>query len=348
MTGGRRAHGEVMVASLATIYKKLKFVTNENIGWGRIHLPEIELQTTALADRRSRCRRRAWPATWRRDELDIALVGAGRAIQAVASVLLMVDPRDLGLVTQVRSPAPRSADHLPLRSRARWGRAQRAAVRPDRRVDRRGGRSDRRLRLRRRAARPARARVSNPTSTRRPSRCAYWRGSARDRPSRSDRRPRARRDRRRPARSPTGRPPPGARCRRPGGTVGRAGPRIVRSPRPCVEVGRGPGRARATDRGARPAAGRGRRRRMDPRRGRRLRPRRAAVGRAPGRPGAAGRPARQRASRTSRSSVSTPRRPVWPPGPAPSRSWSESGRGSGIGSSRSSCSCPTTPRSRLS
>ena len=36
-----------MVASLATIYKKLKFLTNENLGWGRIHLPEIELQTTA-------------------------------------------------------------------------------------------------------------------------------------------------------------------------------------------------------------------------------------------------------------------------------------------------------------
>ena len=45
--GGRREHGEVMVASLATIYKKLKFITNENLGWGRIHLPEIELQTTA-------------------------------------------------------------------------------------------------------------------------------------------------------------------------------------------------------------------------------------------------------------------------------------------------------------
>ncbi len=103
--GGRRAHGEVMVASLATIYKKLKFVTNENIGWGRIHLPEIELQTTAAwivigpeaADVRP-------GGSWRRDELDVALLGAGRAIQAVASVLLMVDPRDLGLVTQVRSP----------------------------------------------------------------------------------------------------------------------------------------------------------------------------------------------------------------------------------------------------
>jgi len=104
-TGGRRVHGEVMVASLATIYKKLKFVTNENIGWGRIHLPEIELQTTAAwlvigpdaADARP-------GGSWRRDELDVALVGAGRAIQTVASVLLMVEPRDLGLVTQVRSP----------------------------------------------------------------------------------------------------------------------------------------------------------------------------------------------------------------------------------------------------
>jgi DEAD/DEAH box helicase domain-containing protein len=34
----------------------------------------------------------------------VALIGAGRAIQAVAAVLLMVDPRDLGLVSQVRSP----------------------------------------------------------------------------------------------------------------------------------------------------------------------------------------------------------------------------------------------------
>src|SRR5438552_4395675 len=98
VAGGARLHGEVMVASLATIYKKLKFVTNENLGWGRIHLPEIELQTTAywLTAEAS--------SSWRRDELDAALVGAGRAIQTVASVLLMVDPRDLGLVSQVRSP----------------------------------------------------------------------------------------------------------------------------------------------------------------------------------------------------------------------------------------------------
>jgi len=95
---GRRVHGEVMVASLVTLFKKLKFGTDENVGWGPVELPELELQTTAY-----------WLTAegledWRRDDLDVALIGAGRAIQAVASVLLMVDPRDLGLVSQVRSP----------------------------------------------------------------------------------------------------------------------------------------------------------------------------------------------------------------------------------------------------
>ena len=70
--GGRRAHGEVMVASLVTLFKKLKFGTDENVGWGPIDLPELELQTTAY-----------WFTAegaaqgWRRDDLDVALIGAG-------------------------------------------------------------------------------------------------------------------------------------------------------------------------------------------------------------------------------------------------------------------------------
>ncbi len=94
-----RAHGEVMVSSIATLYKKLRLETHENLGWGKIHLPEIELHTTAY-----------WVAldssfdSWRRDELDIALTGAGRAMQTVASILLMSDPHDIGMVAQVRSP----------------------------------------------------------------------------------------------------------------------------------------------------------------------------------------------------------------------------------------------------
>jgi DEAD/DEAH box helicase domain-containing protein len=97
--GGRRVHGEVMVASLVTLFKKLKFGTDENVGWGPIDLPELELQTTAYwltAETASQ--------GWRRADLDVALLGAGRALQTVAAVLLMVDPRDLGLVAQVRSP----------------------------------------------------------------------------------------------------------------------------------------------------------------------------------------------------------------------------------------------------
>jgi DEAD/DEAH box helicase domain-containing protein len=98
-TGGRRIHGEVMVASLVTLFKKLKFLTDENVGWGPIDLPELELQTTAYWLTVDGAR-----GHWRRDDLDVALLGAGRAIQTIAAVLLMGDPRDLGLVTQVRSP----------------------------------------------------------------------------------------------------------------------------------------------------------------------------------------------------------------------------------------------------
>ena len=89
-----------MVASLVTLFKKLKFGTDENVGWGPIDLPELELQTTAYwltAERRS-------AAAGARTTSTSRCSGAGRAIQAVAAVLLMVDPRDLGLVTQVRSP----------------------------------------------------------------------------------------------------------------------------------------------------------------------------------------------------------------------------------------------------
>jgi DEAD/DEAH box helicase domain-containing protein len=98
--GGVRAWGEVMVSSLVSMFKKIRFETNETIGWGPVDLPELEMHTTAC-----------WlsldedtVAGWRRDELDAALVGTGRLMRTVAAVLVMSDRRDLGLVTQVRSP----------------------------------------------------------------------------------------------------------------------------------------------------------------------------------------------------------------------------------------------------
>ena len=43
----RRNWGEVTVVAKTHMYKKIKFHTHENIGWGQIHLPEQEMHTTA-------------------------------------------------------------------------------------------------------------------------------------------------------------------------------------------------------------------------------------------------------------------------------------------------------------
>ena len=68
-------------------------------------------------------------------------MGAGRAIQTVAAVLLMVDPRDLGLVTQVRSPH-HEAPTIYLYEAVPGGVGpERAALGAPRRADRRGRRT---------------------------------------------------------------------------------------------------------------------------------------------------------------------------------------------------------------
>jgi DEAD/DEAH box helicase domain-containing protein len=97
---GKRQRGEVMVAWKVTMFKKLKFHTHENVGWGSISIPEQEMHTTAC-----------WlvpPAElvnrYDRDTLDGALIGLARVARTSASLLLMCDPRDLGVLAQVQAP----------------------------------------------------------------------------------------------------------------------------------------------------------------------------------------------------------------------------------------------------
>ena len=97
---GLRQRGEVMVAWKVTMFKKIKYHTHENVGWGSISLPETELHTTAT-----------WlvpPAElvnrYDRDTLDGALIGLGRVARTTAALLLMSDPRDLGVLAQVQAP----------------------------------------------------------------------------------------------------------------------------------------------------------------------------------------------------------------------------------------------------
>src|SRR3989454_7161990 len=94
------AHGEVLVSTLTTIYKKLTMYTHENVGWGKIHLPEQELQTTSfwcsLPERAV--------AGWPKERVEIALAGLGNLLHGLAPLLLMCAPHDLGLAVEVRSP----------------------------------------------------------------------------------------------------------------------------------------------------------------------------------------------------------------------------------------------------
>ena len=43
-----RAHGDVLVRSQVVGFKKIKFFTNENIGAGKLELPENEMHTTSF------------------------------------------------------------------------------------------------------------------------------------------------------------------------------------------------------------------------------------------------------------------------------------------------------------
>ena len=92
-----RGHGEVAVTYLATLFKKIRLHTHENIGWGKIRLPQDDLHTGAF-----------WVALDRGLEgvtdVEGALQGVGAVLRNVAPMLLMCDPRDLHLSTQVRSP----------------------------------------------------------------------------------------------------------------------------------------------------------------------------------------------------------------------------------------------------
>jgi DEAD/DEAH box helicase domain-containing protein len=98
-----RSHGELKITSLASMFKKIRFHTHENIGSGPIHLPEQTLHTTGY-----------WitvdEGLWRslgRETLEAGLQGMAHALRHVASLHLMCDPRDLGSVAEVRSVTTR-------------------------------------------------------------------------------------------------------------------------------------------------------------------------------------------------------------------------------------------------
>ncbi len=95
-----RGHGEVLVGALPTKYKKIKLHTHENVGWGEIHLPEQQMHTGAYW----LCLPLALTERMQVAELQGALVGLANLLVTIAPLFLMCDPRDIGVVAEVKSP----------------------------------------------------------------------------------------------------------------------------------------------------------------------------------------------------------------------------------------------------
>ncbi len=98
----RKAYGELAVSRVTTGFKKIRFNTHENIGMGRVHLPELEMQTTAL-----------W---WEFPEALFAdpyfqesvigegLKGISYTLQNLIPLYIMCDVNDISVVPMVRAP----------------------------------------------------------------------------------------------------------------------------------------------------------------------------------------------------------------------------------------------------
>jgi DEAD/DEAH box helicase domain-containing protein len=107
------SHGDVLVRSQVVGFKKIKFFTNENIGDGRLDLPENEMHTTAYWITLERPLLESLPYTV--GERQSGMFGLLHALASVATLLLMCDARDLDAAIGERPPAPDS-DASPSRS----------------------------------------------------------------------------------------------------------------------------------------------------------------------------------------------------------------------------------------
>ena len=90
---GDSSHGEVHVVRRVAGYKKIRYYTHENIGYGPVTLPDQELHTTAVWWQLPQALLlRAFDS--KQDALD-GFLGAAYALHVVATVAVMADARDL-------------------------------------------------------------------------------------------------------------------------------------------------------------------------------------------------------------------------------------------------------------
>ncbi len=101
-----RSHGDVLVRSQVIGFKKIKFFTNENVGDGKLELPENEMHTTAFWLTLERPLLDALPFSV--SDRQSGMFGLLHALESIATLLLMCDARDLGTAIGERPPSPGS------------------------------------------------------------------------------------------------------------------------------------------------------------------------------------------------------------------------------------------------
>ena len=99
-------HGDVLVRSQVVGFKKIKFFTNENVGSGKLELPENEMHTTSfwLTLRHSLLAGLPFPLSERQS----GIFGLLYALGSMATLLVMCDRRDLGTAVGERPPSAAS------------------------------------------------------------------------------------------------------------------------------------------------------------------------------------------------------------------------------------------------
>ena len=110
----RKHRGEVLVSSIVTLFKKIRFDTHENLGWGPVTLPELEMQTTAC-----------WwtlpeglEEKYGKEELKNAMVALSYLLRHIAPMFLMCSVNDISVVYHVKDtfsdkPTLYLYDHIP-------------------------------------------------------------------------------------------------------------------------------------------------------------------------------------------------------------------------------------------
>jgi DEAD/DEAH box helicase domain-containing protein len=113
--------GEVKVVEKVTGYKKIKFFTHENAGYGDVHLPEMQMHTTSFWLSLPEPLVESYGAP-RASVID-GLRGAGLALETVSSLALMCEPRDINrtLGDGYDSDPTSSSPHLPGRNQSQRG-----------------------------------------------------------------------------------------------------------------------------------------------------------------------------------------------------------------------------------